>query len=497
MQFLVRLGRNFVQVLVYVLRWLGGFVSRRRLFVGFSLVALTFLSSTYGAASLYFNLPPSLYLLSAFRGFEAWLQHGDPKPVVSRAGSTQLGVSVDDPTKAYEGFTLYTTTQGTSAALIDMRGQRVHKWSRSFSEVWPKPAHVKHKVADDLIHWFRTRLFPNGDLLAIYQTDSDTPHGYGLAKLDKDSKLLWAYADNVHHDLDMGDDGRIYTLVHHISTERLKGLPYIVPPYLADYLVILSPDGQELEKISLLEALQNSPFALLLASVTAGGLGQTSGPQMMPMPMPGRASPGGGPGKPAAPRPSPLMMQPSSKEFGDVLHANSVRVLKRALAAKFPHFKEGQVLISLCDLNTLVVLDVPSRSIVWAAQGVWQAQHDAEFLENGHLLLFDNAGQTQNSRVVEFDPITQSYPWSYANENTPMFFASHRGMKQRLPNGNVLIVDPDDGRLFEVTSTKELVWQFGCPAEGQVTNAHAFVTGAWRYPAAELNFLDKVAARPR
>ena len=122
-------------------------------------------------------------------------------------------------------------------------------------------------------------------------------------------------------------------------------------------------------------------------------------------------------------------------------------------------------------------------------------QHDAEFLENGHLLLFDNSGEPHNSRVIEFDPITQGYPWSYSNENSTMFNSAHRGMKQPLPNGNVLIVDADGGRLVEVNSDKSLVWEFGCPAEGDVPNSHPIITGALRYPRSELNFIEGIPVR--
>jgi hypothetical protein len=72
-------------------------------------------------------------------------------------------------------------------------------------------------------------------------------------------------------------------------------------------------------------------------------------------------------------------------------------------------------------------------------------------------------------------------------------------MKQHLPNGNVLIVDPDGGRLFEVTPAKSLVWEFGCPAEGFEENSdrkpHAIVTGALRYSPKDLKFLEGTPVR--
>src|SRR5262249_36811864 len=131
---------------------------------------------------------------------------------------------------------------------------------------WPHAPHIKDPIADGQIHWFRCHLYPNGDLLAIYHADGDTPYGYGLVKLDKDSKLLWAYPGRVHHDLDVGEDGTIYTLTQKLESKAPAGLEYLPTPYIADSLVVLSPEGRELDNIPLLEAFANSPYALALAS---------------------------------------------------------------------------------------------------------------------------------------------------------------------------------------------------------------------------------------
>ena len=46
---------------------------------------------------------------------------------------------------------------------------------------------------DPSIHYRNAYLYPNGDLLAIYEAAGDTPWGYGLYKMDKDSRLIWKY----------------------------------------------------------------------------------------------------------------------------------------------------------------------------------------------------------------------------------------------------------------------------------------------------------------
>ncbi|NJR76693.1 MAG: hypothetical protein HC773_30360, partial [Scytonema sp. CRU_2_7] len=44
---------------------------------------------------------------------------------------------------------------------------------------------------------------PNGDLLVIYEGVGDTPWGYGLAKFDRDSNVVWKYLEQVHHDVEV------------------------------------------------------------------------------------------------------------------------------------------------------------------------------------------------------------------------------------------------------------------------------------------------------
>jgi hypothetical protein len=419
------------------------------------LIALSFL---LGAGVMYFQLPSSGFLTDAFRGAEAWHERG--RSTIDQGSYSsdmaQEGVTEDKPDQAFDGFTLFTTVRGSHAKLIDMRGNAAHEWELPFGKAWPSAPHVTNPLPEDQIHWFRCRLYPNGDLLAIYHADGDTPYGYGLVKVNKDSELLWAYAGNAHHDLDLADDGTIYTLGQKLLRTPPDGFESLPGPLIADSVVVLSPDGKEQAEIPILEAFRDSPYAGLLRAALD------------------------------VPQRSVASAALGSK--GDFIHANSVRVLRPAVAPKFPLFKPGQLLISLRTPSILAVLDVESRTITWAARGVWQAQHDSEFLDNGHLLLFDNCGSNNGSRVLEYDPLTQAIPWAYSSEKSIGFRAASRGMKQRLPNGNTLILDPDHWMLLEVTQDKQLAWEYNCGA---------IVTGANRYRAEELTFLPpSVRARP-
>jgi hypothetical protein len=430
-----------------------------------SILGLTSLAFLGGAAVMYFQLPSSDFLDKAFTGAVAWYESGRAQgpPGVPAGSQGRPQTTTDTPGKTYDGFTLYTTTQGPRATLIDMRGEVVHRWELPFSNAWPHPPHIKKPLPDTQVHWFCCRLDPNGDLLAIYHADGDTPYGYGLVKLDKESHLLWAYPGHVHHDIDVAEDGTICTLTQKLVNESAPGPKLLPPPYLEDSLVLLSPEGRELQTVPLSEAIGNSPYALALNSATKCSS------------VPGQ-------------------------KLGDFLHANSVRVLPARWQHRFPLFKPGQVLVSLRNLDLLAVVDPQTRSVTWAAAGIWRIQHDAEFLENGHILVYDNFGAIHGgTRVLEFDPVTHAIPWAYTNENVTPFSAYMRGMKQRLPNGNTLIVDPDHGRLFEVTPGKQIVWESRCSLQsdpGDKLHPRHAVTSARRYGAEELTFLQGVA-RPR
>jgi hypothetical protein len=143
-------------------------------------------------------------------------------------------------------------------------------------------------------------------------------------------------------------------------------------------------------------------------------------------------------------------------------------------------FKAGQLLVSLRHLDAIVVVDPDSGKAVWAARGPWRAQHDPTFLENGRILLFDNLGSPRTSRVFEYDPKSQAFPWLYPGDKGNPFVCHIRGQSQRLSNGNTLIAHSDAGEVFEVTPEGEVVWSCSCDR---------MLYRARRYSAARVPFL--------
>jgi uncharacterized repeat protein (TIGR01451 family) len=139
--------------------------------------------------------------------------------------------------------------------------------------------------------------------------------------------------------------------------------------------------------------------------------------------------------------------------------------------------------MSVRNLNAVAIVDRVSGDIVWVLTDSTRGQHTTHMLPDdmpggGNILLFDN-GWTGNwslvpnryhSRVVEIDPVTMSFPYVYTAESSgypkETFFANIMSGAQRHSNGNTLIAASKWGRIFEVTDSGELVWEYLNPFYG-------------------------------
>lgn len=393
---------------------------------------IAFLAFVGGAMAVLGEKFPHRYLRDAYLAGEALIaqRQETADPYVSdqwrKARDGAGGVTIHDPERAHDGYTLYTSAGEAAAHLIDMDGRVVHEWRRPYSEVWNEQSAVKKPQPDSLILMDKARLLPNGDLLAIYAAAGDTPWGYGMVKMDRDSDVIWSYLAHTHHDFDIAPDGRILVLTNAFSSDKPEGLGKLDEPYLEDFVVVLSPDGEELKKIPLTRALAQSRFKLLHLAIPSYAL-------------------------------------------GDPLHANSVQYITAEQARSFPFANEGDVLLSYRDISAVAIVSVETGEMVWAMRGPWLWQHDASLLSNGHITLFDNLGgfrEENAARVLEIDPRSGAVMWSYQGDEAHPFHSPLRSSAETLPNGNVLITESDGGRIFEVTRAGEIVWNFVNPTRG-------------------------------
>jgi len=335
------------------------------------------------------------------------------------------GVEIHDRERTSPGVNLYSSRIRTSASLIDNDGRELHSWSFPGGDGWE-----------------HTELLPNGDLLVVVNQDS-------IFKLDRNSRLVWRYAVDAHHDLAVHPSGDIYALS---DEQRIR--PEIHPeiPVIEDFVEILSADGKPKDRFSVLEALRSSDYAFLMPS-----------PQHLPSDR-----------------------REGERPALDLLHTNHIQVFDGSLAHRSPLFGEGNILISMRTINTIAILDPTSREVLW----VWgptnlHRQHHPTLLADGTIIVFDNG--RHRSQIVELDPLNLEVVWRYAPEKG--FLSRYRGSVQRLANGNTLITESDRGYAFEITPEQEIVWRFANP-DVNTENMRIAIWRMTRYPRTELGFLD-------
>jgi Arylsulfotransferase (ASST) len=377
----------------------------------------------WGSIAARTKMFPDRLLIGAYRGWQTWQHRSDDNGIVKQESSA-VGVLRYDPEHAYNGYTLFTSEGIQGAFLIDMNGRIVHEWYLPYRAIWNKSAAVTHPVPAKRIHWRRAYLYPNGDLLAVYEAPGFTPWGYGLAKMDRNSRPIWTYLAHVHHDVDVGPDGKVYTLTQDIRKDPFPDLPDIPMPVIEDFVVVLSPGGKVLKKISIYEAFAKSSYRRVMELIT-------------------------------------------SWHLGDQIHTNAIKVVTPDIASRFPFAHVGEVLLSFRRLDGIALLDLDTQKIEWFLSGPWRHQHDPQFLDNGHMLIFDNDGglaRGGRARVLEFDPRDLQIFWQYPGaDGDPNFDSPLRGSEQLLPNGNVLITESDAGELVEVTRDDKIVWEYRNP----------------------------------
>ncbi|PKB79360.1 MAG: hypothetical protein BZY88_13710 [SAR202 cluster bacterium Io17-Chloro-G9] len=139
-------------------------------------------------------------------------------------------------------------------------------------------------------------------------------------------------------------------------------------------------------------------------------------------------------------------------------------------------------LISFRTVDTVAMVDRSTGEFTWKwGPGEISHQHHPTYLENGHVLLMDNGSHRRGlsySRVIEVDPITNEIVWQYRGQPLVSFFTHFTGGAQRLPNGNTLISEGETGRLFEVSSSKVVVWEYVSPLF--IESRHDITNGLFR-----------------
>lgn len=316
------------------------------------------------------------------------------------------GLTYLDAAQACPGYTLFSSVRGHHATLLDLEGRVVHQWHH--------PEGIQHLHALDNGHLLIQTL-PPADAGGAEKIGGSAE---ALIELDWEGQAVWEHRDAMmHHDYVRKADGNtLYLAWDKLPMELhecIQGGHHHEddPPQMwADVVREISPSGERVREWRSWEHLAFADQVIC-----------------------------------------PLE---SHKEW---THANSLALTPA-----------GDWIISFRLTNTVAIIDRNTGGVSWQwGAGELSHQHNAQVLDNGNILIFDNGCHRPRaptfSRVVELDPETREIVWSYHADTMVAFYSFMVSGAERLPNGNTLITEGASGRLFEVTRDHDVVWEYVSP----------------------------------
>jgi hypothetical protein len=395
-------------------------------------LALAGLVLAYGMAAGRFGLFPAPQIDTAVDTLRDWRSNWRhylrlrPDQVLEPARFEGEGVVVHDPARAEAGPTLLAGLWGETLGfrLVAMDGSLLHSWDISLNAIFPDQSHLSEPRHDwdTLMHGMH--IFANGDIVFNFS-------GIGVARIDACGDVVWRRPNFAHHSVFIDEAGAIWVSAAAGQDALKSNLPGVTTPVYDELVEQLGPDGELLRQISVLDAIYESGWnGPLLAKGTDSNAHREA-------------------------------------DGRDLLHLNDVEVLGSELADAFEYFAAGDIMISLRNVNTILVLDGETGLVKWSLTGPFVAQHDPDFLPNGKIGVFDNgrfdgnwAGRLPQSRVLVIDPVSQAVEIAYGRDASEAFYTARLGKQQFLDNGNVLISESQAGRVLEVTPGGAIVWSF-------------------------------------
>ena len=337
---------------------------------------------------------------------------------------------------------------GFAAQIMDRDGSVLHEW-RLPPGRYAEAGDTGVSLSDRNLEFSDVRLCDDGSVVLVVAERA-------VVKLGRDSEVVWDVRipdHSLHHAVASDVDGSIWTLTSRRVTNPEDWIPRAAASYKDDGVLRISPEGEILEQFSLLDVILNNDYEGVLYAIVQGAA----------------ALPG-----------------------ADPLHANDIDVITESQARRIADVNAGDLMVSLRNLRTILVIDRTTHEIKWSTTGPFIGHHDPEVTRDGLVLVYDNRmadGQVGGereylpegeefgpSRLIALDPVTREIVWEYRGTEEEPFFSSIQGSVEELSNGNILATEPEGGRIFEVDrQTGDIVWEYRNVVEedyvGRVTQA--------------------------
>ncbi len=396
------------------------------------------------------------------------------------------GTTIYNPEKCWNGYTLFPTSifqfKSVGAILIDMNGNAVKQW-KGFHGCPNKMLPGGHIIGSTGARNFK---YGFQDMLDLVQVDWDGNIVWQFDRYERinDPRQKPRWMARQHHDFQRegnpvgyftpGMDplvDRGYTLI--LCHKNLKNPKISDKPLLDDTIIEVTWDGRITWEWVCSEHFDEMGFSEEAKNAMSHNPG----------------------------------MQFTGGKCGDWMHMNSISTLgpNKWFGGGDKRFHPDNIIWDGRQTNIIAITDRQTGKIVWqlgpdftateALRNIGQiiGQHHAHLIPRGlpgegNILVFDNGGQAgygapnpgaptgfsnalrDHSRVLELNSVTLEVVWQYPprregfmGPGLSSFYSSFISSAQRLPNGNTLITEGHDGRLFEVTTEHEIVWEYLSP----------------------------------
>lgn len=420
----------------------------------FFVTSLCLASFGYGIATAYFQVFPFTILQNARRAWSAVSEDADvdtdhdvddvrglTEPVARRlsngAGDELILVA------GGEGYLQEHSVEGHGclAWIMDRQGRVMHVWEYD-AQVW---AHLEkaivipgqqHHASPIGMH-----LYPNGDLLVSYHAKT-FPYGLGLAKFNKDSKLLWKKESLNHHWFTVAPDGKIISPAFKVVDSPCRvgetrfSLSAPDGKWSLDTVQILDANGDLLDEIDVLEALIQSGWAGLLATQNASEVGTNHERFVI--------------------------------TSSDPTHLNGVQVVDRETAAAHAWLREGDLLLSMRSLNAIGILDPLTKRFKWMSGGACIQLHSPRLHKDGVLVLDNRGGSAAagGSRLVQIDlenPVPRTVFPQPSSLLPSAFYVAVAGHFDFGASDRALLAMYESQKVWEIDlRTGQVLWEYLC-----------------------------------
>jgi hypothetical protein len=326
---------------------------------------------------------------------------------------------------AQDGLNLVTRFVSDSvfhADILDMEGNLLHRWDTDWFEIWPDAEHLSD---------FRTPRSRPGTHIhgAVVLDDGDLVFNFehlGLVRLDRDGSVVWRLPYLTHHSVHLSEEGTLWVsgqVDHDTPQDRF---PHRGPTFSEYTAIEVSTDGEILGEWSIAEVLRENGLHGLLYLGTTENRDVRVGD-------------------------------------ADILHLNDVEPFPPSMEEGV--FRRGDVMVSLRNINTVLVFNRDSRRVRYLQTGGFVRQHDPDFLDGNRFSVYDNnnvgpESHGQQSRIVIVDAALDKVTVHFEGGAEIPFYSDIMGKHQWLPDGNLLLTESVMGRAVEIAPDGSRAWEF-------------------------------------